>query len=324
MADSHVKDPGLGEKYDGRTSRLINPDGSFNVVREGLGSPLKNIYHFFLNVSWTQFTLLILGGYVFMNCLFAVVYLIAGIEGISGQASLETQNPFLIALFFSFQTFTTVGYGGLAPISTSANIIASMQAMIGFMSFSIATGLLYGRFSKPSAKIKYSKNILLAPYKDGYALMFRIVNNRQNILMDMEAKVLLSTTRVRGGMFVNAYDQLNLAIDKIDFFPLNWTIVHPIDKDSPLYGKSISEVVKLNPQVVVLIKGFDDSFSQVVHSRNSYTIREIVFNAKFKPAYKVYPDRSTHIDINNIDAYEKIDGKIETIGKESIQEEVVS
>jgi inward rectifier potassium channel len=187
--------------------------------------------------------------------------------------------------------------------------------MVGFMSFSIATGLLYGRFSKPSAKIKYSKNILLAPYQDGYALMFRIVNMRQNVLMDMEAKVLLSTTRVRNGMFMNAYDRLNLDIDKIDFFPLNWTIVHPIDKDSPLYGKSMSEVIKLNPQVVVLIKGFDDSFSQVVHSRYSYTLREIVFNAKFKPAYTVYPDRSTHINIKDIDSFEKIDSKIVEIKK---------
>lgn len=310
MADTHVQDPGLGEKYDGRTSRLINADGSFNVVKEGMAPQFKHLYHFFLNISWTQFTLLISAGYVLMNALFATLYVLAGIDGIHGTSLLDTKNEFLIALFFSFQTFTTLGYGGLHPINTDVNIIAGFQAMIGFMSFSIATGLLYGRFSKPSARIQYSNNLLIAPYEDGFALMFRIVNKRDNLLMDLEAKVLLTTTRKKDGLYINAYNQLDLAIDKIDFFPLNWTIVHPINKNSPLWGKTAKELIKLNPQIVVLIKGFDDSFSQTVRSRYSYTLREIVFNARFKPAYKVFRDGSTHINIQDINHYEKLDGQI--------------
>ncbi|MBD78415.1 MAG: transporter [Crocinitomicaceae bacterium] len=319
MADTHLQDPGLGEKYDGKTTRIINPDGTFNVVREGVGSKINNLYHFLLNVSWTQFVLVLIGGYIVANGLFAVLYLIAGIDGLAGVNDLDTTNDFLIAIFFSFQTFTTLGYGGLSPIATDINIIAGFQAMFGFMSFSIATGLLYGRFSKPSARIKYSKNILLAPYENGFALMFRIVNRRDNLLMDMSAKVLLATSRKVNGMYIRSYDQLNLAINKIDFFPLNWTIVHPIDEGSPLYGKSASEVIKLNPQVVVLIKGFDDSFSQEVHSRYSYTLKEIIFNAKFKPAYKVFEDGSTHININDIDAYTKLEGKVGDILKKESQ-----
>ena len=229
MAEKHVQDPGLGEKYDGKTARIINPDGSFNVVREGAGSAIKNLYHLFLNVSWAQFSFILIGGYVVLNSFFAALYLIAGVDGIGGSQELETSNQFLIAIFFSFQTFTTLGYGGLYPIATDINIVASFQAMFGFMSFSIATGLLYGRFSKPSARIKYSKNILLAPFDDGFALMFRIVNKRDNLLMDLSAKVLLSTTNKRDGMYFRTYDQLDLDIDSIDFFPLNWTIVHPIN-----------------------------------------------------------------------------------------------
>lgn len=315
MAEKHVQDPGLGEKYDGETTRIINPDGSFNVVREGAGSMINNLYHVFLNVSWTQFSLILIGAYIVTNGIFAILYLIAGIDGITGAEILETENNFLIAIFFSFQTFTTLGYGGLSPVATSINIIASFQAMFGFMSFSIATGLLYGRFSKPSARIKYSKNILLSPFQDGFALMFRIVNMRDNLLMDLNAKVLLATTHKRDGMYLRTYDQLDLDIDKIDFFPLNWTIVHPINEKSPLYGKSASEVIKLNPQVVVLVRGFDDSFSQEVHSRYSYTLKEIVFNAKFNPAYKVFDDGSTHIDINDIDGYTKLEGKVSDILK---------
>ena len=315
MAEKHVQDPGLGEKYDGKTTRIINPDGSFNVVREGASSAINNLYHIFINVSWTQFSMLLVGAYIIINSLFATLYLLFGIEGISGWRNLETSNEFLIAMFFSFQTFTTLGYGDLAPISTAINVIASFQAMFGFMSFSIATGILYGRFSKPSARIKYSKNILLSPYENGFALMFRIVNKRDNLLMNMSAKVLLATTNKRNGMYLRTYDHLELAIDKIDFFPLNWTIVHPINKKSPLYGKSTAEVIKLNPQVVVLIKGFDDSFSQEVHSRYSYTLKEIVFNAQFKPAYKVYKDGSTHINIHDINDYTKLEGKISDVLK---------
>ena len=162
MAEKHVQDPGLGEKYNEKTTRIINPNGSFNVVREGAGSAINNLYHIFLNVSWTQFSMLLVGAYIIINSLFATLYLLVGIEGISGWRNLETSNEFLIAMFFSFQTFTTLGYGDLAPISTAINVIASFQAMFGFMSFSIATGILYGRFSKPSARIKYSKNILLS------------------------------------------------------------------------------------------------------------------------------------------------------------------
>ncbi|UTW61183.1 transporter [bacterium SCSIO 12741] len=321
MSDTPIQDPGLGEKYERLTQRIINPDGSFNIYREGMGSALKYLYEYFISVSWFQFILILLLGYVIMNSLFAMTYVLLGINGISGTESLDTQNEFLIALFFSFQTFTTVGYGGLSPMSTSVNLVASFQAMMGFMSFSIATGLLYGRFSKPKADIVYSNRILLSPFKDGYALMFRIINMRHHVLLDMEAKVLLATTREINGIYRRTYSRLDLAIDKIDFFPLNWTVVHPIDEESPFHGKSPQEIVKSNPEVLILIKGFDETFSQVVHSRYSYTHREMVINAKFHPAYTTYPDGSTHINVKDIHKYKKLDGKVGDISFEQVTKE---
>lgn len=308
--EEKVLDPGLGEVYEQRTSRIINEDGSFNIRKEGLGTKLKFVYQFFIDISWTSFSLIIVAGYILMNVIFAFAYLSIGIEGISGIESLQYENEFLIALFFSFQSFTTVGYGLLSPTTPWINWIASFEAMMGFMSFSIATGLLYGRFSRPSARIMYSKNILVAPFNEGYALMFRIVNMRPNVLMDMEAKVMLTTTQKVKGVYRRRYRNIKLSIDRIDFFPLNWTIVHPIDEDSPFWGKNAQEIIKLNPEVLILIKGFDETFSQVVHSRYSYTLRDIVFNAKFLPAFHTDKNGATTIDVRDIHKFQKMEGSI--------------
>ncbi len=311
MAETHISDPGLGEKYDKQTQRIINPDGSFNIYREGIGPAIRHLYQYLLNISWAQFITILLVAYLLTNALFAFGYLMVGVEGIQGYRTHKFGSDFLTALFFSFQTFTTVGYGGLAPVGIGINVIASFQALVGFMSFSIATGVLYGRFSQPSAILKYSDNILLSPFKDGYALMFRAVNMRTSVLMEMEAKLLLVLTEEINGEYRRTYDRLKLDISNIDFFPLNWTIVHPIDEDSPFYRKTPSEIMRLNPEVLVLLKGFDDSFGQHVHSRFSYTKNDIVFNAKFKPAYTTYRDGSTHLNVNDIHKHEKLPGKID-------------
>jgi len=311
MAEEYVSDPGLGERYDKQTQRIINPDGSFNIYREGLGPAIRHLYQFFLNISWLKFISILLVAYLVTNVLFALSYMAVGVDGIQGYRTHKFGSDFLTALFFSFQTFTTVGYGGLAPVGISVNIIASFQALVGFMSFSIATGVLYGRFAQPHAIIMYSKNILLSPFKGGYSLMFRAVNMRNNVLMEMEAKLLLATTKEVNGEFRRTYSRLKLDISQIDFFPLNWTLVHPIDEESPFFEKSPAQIMKLNPEVLVLLKGFDDSFSQVVHSRFSYTKGDIVFNAKFLPAYKTYRDGSTHLNVRDIHLYEKIKGKIQ-------------
>lgn len=306
MSEKKISDPGLGEVYEERTQRIINEDGSFNIQRTGIGSHFKHVFQWLINVEWPYFVMIIVTGYIIMNVIFAFIYQFIGIEHISGTDMMHVKSDFLIGLFFSFQTFTTVGYGALAPLSPAANWVASFEALLGFMSFSIATGLIYGRFSRPHARIMYSKNILLSPYQDGQSLMFRIVNMRPNVLMDMEAKVLLTTTVKDDNGFRRSYHNINLALNRIDFFPLNWTIVHPIDASSPFHGKSVSEIVKLNPEILILIKGFDDTFSQTVHSRYSYTLQDIVFNAKFLPAFHTKSDGTTTIDVADIHLYKKL------------------
>ncbi len=278
-------DPGLTTQFSGELRRTINGDGSFNVKREGLRWRDANPYLMLIDTTWTRFLLIVLAGFLTVNVIFALLYLMIGIENLKGLES--DMGAFANAFFFSVHTLTTVGYGNVYPQGPWANVISSMEAATGLMLFAIATGLLYGRFSRPSARILYSKNALVAPYQDGTSLQFRVTNARKNVLMNMDAHVLLMTVESSDGELQRSFVDLPLERSSVYFFALTWTIVHPIDSDSPLFGKTREDLAKQSAELLILIQGFDDTFSQEVHSRYSYRHDEIVWGAKFIPAFKV-------------------------------------
>jgi len=297
-------DPGLGEKFGKHTKRIINQDGSFNVKRKNSSLNPKDIYHFLVNLSWSKFLLIVLAGYLLINFLFGSLYYIIGIENLRNSSNNAPMNNFVSAYFFSIQTFTTVGYGGIVPEGFYANLIASFEALTGLLSFALATGLLYGRFSRPSARILFSRNAVVAPYKEIKALMFRTANLRNNDLIEVEANLL--AVFVDSETHNRKYYGMKLERRSVYFFPLSWTVVHPIDEDSPFFNKSTQELKELQTEILVQFKAFDDTFSQTVHTRFSYTIDEIIWNAKFKPAFE--PDEKGEIifDLNRIHEYELI------------------
>lgn len=278
-------DPGLTTQFSGELRRTINGDGSFNVKREGLRWRDANPYLMLIDTTWTRFLLIVLAGFLTVNVIFALLYLMIGIENLKGLES--DMGAFANAFFFSVHTLTTVGYGNVYPQGPWANVISSMEAATGLMLFAIATGLLYGRFSRPSARILYSRNALVAPYQDGTSLQFRVTNARKNVLMNMDAHVLLMTVESSDGELRRSFVDLPLERSSVYFFALTWTIVHPIDSDSPLFGKTREDLAKQSAELLILIQGFDDTFSQEVHSRYSYRHDEIVWGAKFTPAFKV-------------------------------------
>ena len=268
-----AQDPGLGEKYFRHTKRIINKDGSFNIKRTGGGLSSINAFHYLINISWTKFLLIVFAGFVCVNLFFAVLYQLAGIENLSNASSSDGLQSFLNTFFFSVQTFATVGYGGIHPTGILSNMISSFESMTGILSFALATGLLYGRFSKPSAKIIFSDKAIITPFKDGKALMFRVANSRENILMEMEATAMITYLDKSNNNFTRKYFPLKLEIKFINFFPLPWTIVHPIDDDSPLNGKTAKDFEELEAELLIMVKGFDDSFSQHVITRSSFKYR---------------------------------------------------
>jgi|SRR5579862_1311405 len=291
-------DPGLTTKFSGELRRTINADGSFNVKRTGLRWRDANPYLMLIDTTWPRFLLFVLSGFLAINVIFASSYLAIGVQNLKG---LEPQlDAFKNAFFFSVHTLTTVGYGNVYPVGVWANIISSIEAATGLMVFAIFTGLLYGRFSKPSARIVYSKNAIIAPYQDGKSLQFRIANARSNTLMNMEAKVLLMTVDQSNGELKRNFLVLPLERPEIYFFALTWTIVHPIDEASPFYGKSAEDIARLSGELLILVQGFDDTFSQVVHSRYSYRHDDIIWGAKFTPAFKVDPKGGLVVQVDRI------------------------
>jgi inward rectifier potassium channel len=283
-------DPGLTRQFGALLTRVINTDGSFNVRRLGVTWRAFHPWLHVVSMSWSGFALLVACFYCGINLLFGLAYFEMGADAIQGSAAPTELGRLLNCFFFSGHTLTTVGYGSLAPHGIPANMAAITEALVGLLGFAVITGLLVARVSRPSARIHYSNKALIAPYQTGTALMFRIANERSNALMELEARVMLmQVTDSTGSTAARKFDILALERDSILLFPLTWTVVHPIDETSPLYGKTAEDLERLQVEILVTMKAFDETFSQVVHSRYSYRAGEIVWNAKFLPAFRVEP-----------------------------------
>jgi inward rectifier potassium channel len=293
-------DPGFTEKYGSGLRRIINPDGQFNVHRRGTNWRDVHPYLYMINCSWRRFWLLILAGYLSSNLLFATIYYAIGPEYLRGAGTGGGFMPFLDALFFSTQTFTTVGYGAIAPGNALVSAVAAVEALIGLMAFALATGLLFGRFSRPVARIAFSERMVVAPYQGGSSLQFRVANRRSNNLMELEARMLMMTVETSGGTPYRKYVPLELERPTVQFLPLSWTIVHPISESSPLWGKAAGDLAAIETEFLILLKGFDDTFFQTVHVRYSYRHEELVWGAKFTPAFEVNAQGQMVLDLSRL------------------------
>jgi len=297
--EQEFKDLGFGAKVSSQRKRLLNKDGSFNVERRSLPFfESLSFYHALLEMSWIKFNGVVLLAYIIANLFFASLYMLIGINNLGGITGVTVFDKFLDAFFFSGQTITTVGYGVIHPVGFWASVISLIESMTGLLGFALATGLLYGRFSRPNAKIIYSKKAVIAPYRDTMAFEFRIANARKNQLIDVEILVVLTMKILEKGQHTRSYNELSLERKKINFFPLTWTIVHPIDENSPLHGISADEFMEADPEFLILIKAFDDTFSQSVHSRSSYAVNEIIWGAKFKNIYIESKNGTTAVDMS--------------------------
>lgn len=273
-------DPGLTQQYAGPLQRVINPDGSFNVLRRGRNWRDENPYLYLVSAPWLHFLGWVFLGYVLLNTLFAIVYFALGPGALQGAADGgRAFDRFLQCLFFSAQTVTTVGFGAVAPASRAANTVAAFEALTGLLGFAVATGLLFGRVSRPSARIGFSERALIAPYQDGSSFQFRMVNRRANSLIEPEVTLMIMTVKRTDGAQRRDFTLLRVERDKIMLFPLTWTVVHPIDADSPLYGKSAADFEDLQAEFMILIKAWDETFAQTVHQRFSYRYSEVVWEA---------------------------------------------
>ncbi len=278
---------GFGEKSTQSGDRYYRKDGKPNIIRKGISFfDQLSWYHTILSMSRWKFWLWLIVPYITVNAFFAFVYYSIGVEHLEGLKRGSEWHNYIEAFFFSFQTFTTVGYGHVSPEGTLTSSVAAFESFLGVLTLALAAGLFYGRFSRPRSFLKFSDVALIAPYKDGTALMFRTVPYKNNHLMDAEVKLTMGMRMMRNGEEKNEFYTLNVEFNKINALILNWTIVHPINEESPVYGLSLEELKHARAEVLVYLKAYDEGFSNTVVGRTSYTADEIVQGAKFKPMYE--------------------------------------
>ena len=296
-------DLGLGTRTG--PGRGVNRDGTFNVRRVGL--PLfrsYELYHHLITMGGFRFLGLLFLGFLVTNALFAAVYVGIGMEHFVRTGGNSRLDRMLDAFFFSAQTLTTVGYGHISPNSHLVSAVAALESLLGLLSFALATGLLYGRFSRPHARIRFSQQGLVAPYQDGTGFMFRFVNLRSNQLIEVEATLVLSF--LDGESNTRRFITLPLERKRINLFPTSWTVVHPIDEASPLFGLTDEDLRQTQAEFIVLIKAFDDTFSQTIYQRTSYIATEVAWGVRFLPMASSGTDGRMAMNVNLVDATEAV------------------
>src|SRR6185295_14317980 len=301
------RDLGFGSRVLQQTgSRFLNRDGSFNVVREN-ESFLRslNLYHEMLNAPLWAFYAVIFGAYLLLNLLFAGLYLLCGPGALHGATAVTPGDRFLEAFFFSVQTLATIGYGRLSPEGSAANALVAVEALVGLLGVAFATGLSFARFSRPLAHILYSDRAVIAPYRGGTGFMFRVINERRNQLIEVKARVAFSRMVSENGRRIRRFEPLSLERTTVQFFPLHWTVVHPIDEKSPLNGVTAESLRDSAAEFLILITGTDETFSQTVHSRSSYLADEVVVGARFQDMFVDGGDGRPRIDMRRFHEVEQ-------------------
>lgn len=301
-------DTGFGTQ-DNYGGRFINRDGSYNIRREGQGFFSRfSLYHQMLSLSAWKFAAVLVSAYLGINVAFTLVYMLFGAHQFSGIDPVNQWRAMKEIFFFSTQTFTTVGYGRINPIGDGPNFIAAIEAMCGLISFAVVTGLIYGRFARPRSYLVFSDHAVIAPYQDKTGLMFRFVSAKdRHTLTNLDITVTAGLLVQQNGKATYQFYNLKLERSKIDSLAMNWTVVHPIDDESPLKDFTTDDIKASDIEIYILIRGFDDVFSNIVLRRTSYTWEEIIVGRKFVPMYRESEDgRTTILELHKLNDHEKV------------------
>ena len=300
LNDQDLRDLGFGAVVSRESQqRLLNRDGTFNVKRTGLGFWSSfSAYHAMLTMPWWEFFGATGVVYLAVNCLFAAAYLACGPDALGSNAAGMERHTYLRAFFFSVQTLSTIGYGQVIPVGTAANAIVTLESLVGLLGFAIITGLLFARFSRPSARMVFSRHALIAPYHDTTALEIRVANGRRNELIQVSATVLFSRFEEVNGTRTRRYYPLELERKGVTFLPLTWTVVHPIDANSPLSGETPQSFVSSYAEILVLLSGFDETFSATVQTRTSYIPQEVLWGYRFANAFVISQSANNKVTVD--------------------------
>ncbi len=304
---------GLGSKViQDSHLRILNRDGTFNVSRVGFPFLQSlNLYQALLTTAWWKFIMVFVVSYISVCLLFTLFYVLCGPGAMIGVHEETLIGRFIEAFFFSIHTITTIGYGHIAPHGMLPNLLVMAEAFVGVSGFAIAAALMFARFSRPFAKIHFSENAVVGPHHDQTCFMFRIANGARNELFEVQVRILLSMTQEVDEIRVRNFYELELERQKVAFFPLDWTVVHPITESSPLYRVTPDELGKRHTEFLVLVNAIDDTFHQVVHARTSYRWDEVVWGAKFRDMYRHKGKGQMSIDLKRIHDIQHVESPVD-------------
>lgn len=299
-----IVDQGFGTEAQQKPARLVSANGQFNVKHKNRPFAFSRGYHYFVSISWPRFFVYILGIYILVNLAFGFIYTLCGIEEIT-KSTNSFWGDLWNGFFFSAQTITTVGYGGMAPHGELASWISSFEALLGLLFFSFITGILYGRFSKPEAALKFSKGMIFRPFKDGNAIMFRLMNSMPTVMIRPQVKLTLAMhVKQDDGSYILRYYPLKLQFDKVNFLPTTWTLVHEIKDDSPFADLSEEEIREVEGEFLIMVQYFDETYDQEVYQIHSYLTSQIEYGLKFVKAYHNNESGSIVLDHDLLSATE--------------------
>lgn len=289
--------------------RLLNKNGTFNVRRVGLGwLESQSLYHTLLQMTWLRFLGLAALTYFSLNVIFAAAFLLCGAGALVGASANDMGGSWWRAFFFSIETFATIGYGDISPIGLAAHLVMVVESLVALMSQALITGFLFARFARPRASIRFSSSMVVAPYRGGRGLMFRIANVREDQLIDLEARVNCSWIEEGARGIGRRFTELALERSRVMFFPLAWTIVHPITEQSPLWSLTDADLRTKDFEFLVIVSGLDETFAQQVHARSSYKPSEIAWGARFTNIFNPPDERGDlSVDVGRIDDVSSVD-----------------
>ena len=272
--------------------RFLSREGRSNLVQYGLRRHFyTDVYHSWLQAPWRVALGAVTILYFGVNCLFAAAYLlVGGVENLGPRSYAD-------AFFFSVQTIATIGYGHMVPVSHAANALVTVESLIGLIGVAMATGLMFAKFARPTARILWSRVAVVAPFEGVPSLMLRVANQRANQVVEAQIRVtLLISEETSEGIPIRRNIDLHLRRSQSTVFALSWTVVHPLTAESPFVTHTREQLLGGRAEIIASLTGLDDGFNQTIHSRHSWAMDEIAWNARFVDIIGTLPDGRQGVD----------------------------
>ncbi|MGI0491166.1 ion channel [Alkalinema pantanalense CENA528] len=273
--------------------RIASRDGKFQV--DGLNAWYRywrDSYHLMLTIPWWGFVSIVSSVYIVINAMFAILYLLEP-DALSGARPGSFEDAF----FFSVHTLGSIGYGVIAPKTTYANTIVTLEAIMSLLMIAVVTGLAFARFSRPTARILFSKQAVVVPHNGVPTLILRSANQRRNQILEAEARLyLIRDEYTLEGEFIRRFHELPLLRSRTPSFTLTWNIMHPIHETSPLYGETPESLATSHAQLIISLIGIDETVTETIHARNTYSNHEVMWDHRFMDIFYLSQTGDRYLD----------------------------